>query len=81
MTEKICSPPTVDVEIEEKIPHPEYDPFGANQHNDIALLRLKHEVNFTPYVTPICMPTDQQLRDNTFVKQVKLKYYYYDWVY
>lgn len=67
--ETVCNNPPVDVPIELKIPHENYDPHAANQHNDIALLRLSQNVPFTQYVRPICLPVDQALRDNDFVKQ------------
>jgi hypothetical protein len=65
-----CSPPVIDVVIEEKIPHPNYDPFGNNQHNDIALLRLSQDVTFSEFITPICLPIPQSLRDADLVKRV-----------
>jgi hypothetical protein len=69
--ERICSPPPIDVQIEQKIPHPQYDPYANNQHNDIALLRLSQDVAFNEFVRPICLPIDESLRSNTFVKQVR----------
>lgn len=69
VNERVCSQPAVDIEIEEKIPHPEYDPQAANQHNDIALLRLSQNVRYTEYIKPICLPVDISLRNNNFIKQ------------
>ena len=71
--EKICLPPAIGIPIEEQIPHPNYDPFGANQHNDIALLRLAQDVQYTDYIKPICLPTEPTVRNNDFVKQVSDK--------
>lgn len=42
-----CSDPSVDIEPEEIIVNPYYDPESIHQHNDIALIRLKEKVNFT----------------------------------
>lgn len=69
INEKVCSDGAFDVEIIEKIPHPDYDPFGNNQHNDIALLRLNQKVQFNDFVKPICLTTEPALRSNNFVKQ------------
>lgn len=65
----ICNNPPVDVPIEKLIPHENYDPQGANQHNDIALLRLAHTVTYSDFIKPICLPSQPSLRDNDFVKQ------------
>lgn len=70
VNEKVCNEGvTQDIEIETKIPHPDYDPFGNNQHNDIALLRLRQNVNFNEFIKPICLPSEPALRSNDFVKQ------------
>lgn len=48
---------TIDIPIEQRIPHPNY-----NRHrslHDIALLRLKYTVRFTDSIRPICLPLDQ----------------------
>lgn len=67
--ETVCNDPAVDIPIEQKIPHESYDPNASNQHNDIALLRLAQNVPFTTYIRPICLPVDQSIRNNDFVKQ------------
>lgn len=67
--EKICNDPPLDIPIELKIPHEQYDPQASNQHNDIALLRLVQNAQYSAYVRPICLPVDQVLRNNDFVKQ------------
>ena len=69
INEKVCNDAPVDVPIELKIPHENYDPQGSNQHNDIALLRLSRNVQYSIYVRPICLPIDQSLRNNDFIKQ------------
>jgi len=69
INEKICNEAPIDVPIELKIPHENYDPQAANQHNDIALLRLAQNVPYTPYIRPICLPSDPSTRNNDFVKQ------------
>jgi len=67
--ETLCNEAPVDVPIEQKIPHEQYDPQGANQHNDIALLRLSRDVTYTTYIRPICLPSEPRLKTNDFVKQ------------
>ena len=41
----------------ERIKHPEYNKITNN--NDIALLKLDSDVNFSEYIYPICLPTRQ----------------------
>lgn len=72
INEKVCSENPIDAEVEQKIPHPQYDPYGTNQHNDIALLRLTYDVHYTDFIKPICLPSAPALRSNDFIKQVKI---------
>lgn len=65
----VCNAPPLDVPIEQLIPHENYDPQAANQHNDIALLRLAQRVTYTDYIKPICLPSEPSLQNNDFVKQ------------
>lgn len=55
--ESLCSDPVVDVAIEEAVAHPDYNMRARNQANDIALLRLANDVQFTEFVQPICLPS------------------------
>lgn len=52
---QLCSEPVVDVGVEESIPHPDFDK-RFNISDDIALLRLERNVQFTPWIQPICLP-------------------------
>ncbi|XP_068973407.1 venom serine protease Bi-VSP [Bombus flavifrons] len=54
----------VQIEIESKIIHPEYIS-GVTKH-DIAVLKLVEEVQFSQYVYPICLPVEDNLRNNNF---------------
>ncbi|XP_017849680.1 serine protease easter [Drosophila busckii] len=63
---KDCAPAHLDVPVERTIPHPSYDPFSKNQVNDIALLRLGRQIEYTDFVRPICLPLDTNLRAATF---------------
>ncbi|CAG9821117.1 unnamed protein product [Phaedon cochleariae] len=62
-----CAPPPVDVPVEERIAHEQYDPYNSNQYNDIALLRLSRDVKFTDYVRPVCLPRTASDRRKSFV--------------
>ncbi|KAF2899325.1 hypothetical protein ILUMI_06848 [Ignelater luminosus] len=46
-----CAYPVVDLKIEDKIVHPEF-----GRKNDIALLRLEKNIEYTIYIQPICLP-------------------------
>ncbi|KAL4704913.1 hypothetical protein ACJJTC_005701 [Scirpophaga incertulas] len=51
----------ISVPVEQIIVHPGYD--RVKKVNDIALLRLKHMVNYTDFIRPICLPaSDISLR-------------------
>ncbi|KAF2901168.1 hypothetical protein ILUMI_05019 [Ignelater luminosus] len=49
-----CAEPVIDLNIEEKILHPNYT--RRKGENDIALLRLEKNVKFSDYIQPICLP-------------------------
>lgn len=44
---KECAPAPLDVPVEERIAHEDYDPLDTNQYHDIALLRLSKEVTYS----------------------------------
>uniref|UniRef100_A0A2H8TSH9 Serine protease snake n=1 Tax=Melanaphis sacchari TaxID=742174 RepID=A0A2H8TSH9_9HEMI len=48
-----------DYRIVERIVHPNYKP--PSLYNDIALFRLERDVDFSPFVRPICLNTDHYL--------------------
>ncbi|XP_054003945.1 venom protease-like [Hylaeus anthracinus] len=52
----------IDVEVEERIVHPDYD--VKQTLNDIAILKLKDEVTFTDYLHPVCLPLDNPLNSD-----------------
>jgi len=49
-----CGDPVQKIEIKTQIPHPFYSPRSGN--NDIGLLRLEHDVKYTDFIRPICLP-------------------------
>ncbi|XP_028901451.1 serine protease easter isoform X2 [Zeugodacus cucurbitae] len=51
---ELCADPHIDLGIEEEICHPLYN--IRTQTHDIALLRLQEKVNYSTYVSPICLP-------------------------
>ncbi|XP_041969725.1 CLIP domain-containing serine protease 2-like [Aricia agestis] len=63
-----CSPDVLNIPIEEAIVHHGYSPTDANQHNDIALIRLSHDIHFNDFVKPICLPTTPELINPSFDK-------------
>ncbi|CAO1427647.1 unnamed protein product [Diamesa serratosioi] len=69
VNENVCAPPAIDIQIEQLIPHENYQPNAGNQHNDIALLRLAQKVTFNEFVAPICLPFESAVRNNNFVNQ------------
>lgn len=66
-TEKICNQAPIDIEIEEKITHENYNPKSLNQHNDIALLRLSREVEYTKFIRPICLPFGDDFKSDKLI--------------
>ena len=55
-----CSDPVEDFEIEEKIPHPQYD--DETSVNEIGLIRLSRHVTYSDYIRPICLPLSSMLQ-------------------
>lgn len=54
----------INVLIENKIIHPEYNP--SNHVNDIAILRLADEIPFSRNIHPICLPINEPLLHSNF---------------
>lgn len=42
-----CAPPPINVPVEDRIAHEDYDPYDTNQYHDIALLRLRRDVTYS----------------------------------
>lgn len=63
----VCADYPLSVGIEEQIAHEEYRPLSRDQKYDIALLRLSHDVSFTDYIKPICLPSNSTLGNRLFV--------------
>lgn len=56
--EEICRQ---DYEIEDTIVHQEYNATARNKLNDITLLKLATDVEFSKYIKPICLPFDETI--------------------
>jgi len=52
-----CNDPPVDVGVEKATPHSDYRDQSIDRYNDIGLVRLNKDVDFTVFITPICLPT------------------------
>ncbi|XP_044265791.1 serine protease easter-like [Tribolium madens] len=50
-----CAPPVVDIPVEEKLTYKDNNSDVTSRH-DIALIRLKHEVVYSDFIKPICLP-------------------------
>ncbi|XP_031780170.1 venom protease isoform X2 [Nasonia vitripennis] len=55
----------IDVIVESYVVHPEYN--NTSKENDIAILRLDRDVEFTKAIHPICLPIEKNLRNRDFV--------------
>ncbi|KAF7263934.1 hypothetical protein GWI33_000889 [Rhynchophorus ferrugineus] len=66
---QLCAPPAVNVPVEDRIAHEEYQPQDINQYHDIALLRLAREVKFSDYIRPICLPRVPTLLSKSYVNK------------
>ncbi|KAL0270403.1 UNVERIFIED_CONTAM: hypothetical protein PYX00_007825 [Menopon gallinae] len=61
---ELCSKRVQEIDIEEIINHPDYNPRESSQTNDIALLRLRREAETNQFVHPICLPLDDMAKMN-----------------
>ncbi|KAK9869223.1 hypothetical protein WA026_002974 [Henosepilachna vigintioctopunctata] len=65
-TKECLKSPPIDVQVQERIAHENYDPEDPDQKHDIALLRLRKEVEYTDYIKPICLPLLESERQKTY---------------
>ncbi|KAF2897099.1 hypothetical protein ILUMI_09080 [Ignelater luminosus] len=60
--DEYCSDPVQDIDIEESIPHPDYN--ATVFTSDIGLIRLAKPINISvESVRPICLPTTKELKE------------------
>ncbi|KAA0184094.1 putative serine protease [Hyalella azteca] len=70
-SDNVCAPERISVLVEEVVVHPGFNtPTVLN--NDIALIRLRSEVNFNQYIQPICLPPTNFGRSEVSVNQTVL---------
>lgn len=60
-----CADPVLDVPVAEIIVHENYVQNSKLQTDDIALIRLAQSVTFTDWISPICLPFSEHLRNKS----------------
>ncbi|XP_055849494.1 serine protease easter-like [Episyrphus balteatus] len=63
---EVCADPHVDVTIEKVTVHEKYNSSLKSQPNNIALIRLSRNVDYTDFIRPICLPLKDTLKQSTF---------------
>ncbi|XP_055850339.1 serine protease easter-like [Episyrphus balteatus] len=63
---KNCADPYIDVTIEKVIPHEKFVYSFSRPENDIGLIRLSRNVDYTDYIRPICLPLKDILKESAF---------------
>ncbi|XP_023332008.1 melanization protease 1 isoform X2 [Eurytemora carolleeae] len=61
-SDNFCSPPPQDMQVEEVYSHESYGK-PASFQNDIAIIKLKKEVEINDFVSPICLPYTHDKED------------------
>uniref|UniRef100_A0A182W979 Peptidase S1 domain-containing protein n=1 Tax=Anopheles minimus TaxID=112268 RepID=A0A182W979_9DIPT len=73
----VCDPPYQEVQIKNIIIHPGYNS-TSNMHN-LALIELLEPANTTKqFISPICMPLTESIRNSTPFEMVVPKYIYHE---
>ncbi|XP_055534263.1 CLIP domain-containing serine protease B4-like isoform X2 [Wyeomyia smithii] len=66
-SESICTDPPIDVGIESMVSHEGFNKLTLI--NDVALIKLNQSVNFTDFISPVCLPFSETAKaldtDNT----------------
>lgn len=55
--------------IDKRIIHPNYKD-NVTYYDDVALFRLERDVQFSPYVRPLCLNTDQSLNPSKLLATI-----------
>ncbi|KXJ84501.1 CLIP domain-containing serine protease B4 [Aedes albopictus] len=56
-----CADKAVDVAVGSHVVHEDYD--SQNIHYDVALIKLANAVTFSEYISPVCLPLTDELRN------------------
>lgn len=56
----------MEIPVEKIISHEGYNPNSRDQYNDIALLKLDRDVEYTEWIRPICLPLTSDLRNTDY---------------
>ena len=54
-----CAPPHLEAEVEKTVIHPRYMTMLGFAEFDVAIIKLRNRVQFSPYIQPICLPSNQ----------------------
>ena len=66
---EFCNHPYVEIPVEKVTVHEDYNPHKTAQYHDIALLKLQRNVTFSDFIRPICLPIDENVRNETLTGQ------------
>lgn len=58
-----CADKPVDVKIRTIIVHDDYETDNTRQFDDIALIQFTSDVNMTSFISPVCLPIDENRRN------------------
>lgn len=67
-----CADPTVDVSIADIFQHENYDPKSITKLNDIAVVRLTEQVQYSDFIKPICLPTTDAMKKINYEDSIRL---------
>lgn len=62
-----CADAPINMAIERIIVHEDYNPQNKAQYNDIALIRFTRDVQFSSFVSPVCLPIENAQRSKNNV--------------
>lgn len=62
-----CADPPLDVGVDKIKVHENYRIESRDNHDDIALVRLNRDVEFTDFIQPICLPLSSTVRNRNLV--------------
>lgn len=69
----MCADPHQDISVEKIIVHEDYNATKGSPWNDIALIRLARDVVFSEFITPVCLPIEDEDRHRNNTNQKALE--------